>query len=1061
MKNPTRKRYLHSTALVAMTQLMLIPAAQATDYGLHHPDGSHLILNVAAGQSYTGNLTGILAEFGRASITNAGTIRGNGGSDSATSLPDSGIILGQANSSVVNNGIISGANTGITTIYAWDGVAGAHLGKARNTLVENTGSIIGDQNDGVRLIGGGTVTNSGTIEGRTSPWADGISIYAFADQDTTGQTSLATVANAAGGTIAGARFGLALSVGAAVENDGTITGDVGGVMIQSDPDQPHLSATVANRATISGGDGLWFGGYLASAAVTNSGTIEGTGNAGIFHGTTSTLTLTNATDGVITGALSGVMAEYGAVVIDNAGTIRGNGTSDSATSLPDGGIVLAQPGSKIVNSGTISGANVGITTISAWDDDAGAPVGKARNTLVENTGSIIGDQNDGVRLIGGGTVTNSGTIEGRASPWADGISIYAFADQDTTGQTSLATVANAAGGTIAGARFGLALSAGGNIENDGTITGDVGGLFIQSESRQPDMVGTVTNRGTIMGGDGVQFIGYLKSADLINTGVITGTSGAAVFSITQTTLTNAGTLQGAGGTAVALGEFDDTVILKTGSKVIGILDAGAGDDLLRLSGTVDAATASQTLTRADGFETLHVASGYWSTEGWVGAFDGVSIDAGATLRVNQANLEDGAWSPIHTNQVVNHGLLVFNIDDVEAFDGAESLVISGAGTVRLDGEAILHVANSNIRHTGGTEIVNGGIVLTGSLAGDVTTSNDGVFVIGDGGTDGIFTGNLINNGQFVFNRTDDYDFLGNFSGSGSFEKRGAGTLTFAGGYNFTGVTRILDGFVKFAGEMDPGTQLDVGSGALDLSGGQHTVAGLAGTGGSINIDNGALTVNQASNTEFAGAIAGSGGFNKTGSGRLNLTGTSTYSGPTTVSDGTLSVNGSVASTVTVEGGALGGNGTVGGIIAATGGTVAPGNSIGHLRVAGNVAFTDGSVYAVEATADGEADRITATGSATINGGTLSVLAAEGRYAARTGYTVLIAENGITGTFSEVTSNLAFLTSVLSYSNTSVTLDLLRNDISFASLAATANQRQSAAAVQALGAGNSLFEAVLV
>ncbi len=79
-----------------------------------------------------------------------------------------------------------------------------------------------------------------------------------------------------------------------------------------------------------------------------------------------------------------------------------------------------------------------------------------------------------------------------------------------------------------------------------------------------------------------------------------------------------------------------------------------------------------------------------------------------------------------------------------------------------------------------------------------------------------------------------------------------------------------------------------------------------------------------------------------------LTATSTYTGPTMVDGGTLSVNGSIAgSAVTVNaGGTLGGNGTVGSTTI-NGGTLAPGNSIGLLTVNGNLSFTAASSYMVE------------------------------------------------------------------------------------------------------------------
>ena len=145
-----------------------------------------------------------------------------------------------------------------------------------------------------------------------------------------------------------------------------------------------------------------------------------------------------------------------------------------------------------------------------------------------------------------------------------------------------------------------------------------------------------------------------------------------------------------------------------------------------------------------------------------------------------------------------------------------------------------------------------------------------------------------------------------------------------------------------------------------------------------------------------------------GGGTLVLTGTNTYSGPTTVNASTLSVNGSLASTVTLaNGGMLGGNGTIGGIVS-NGGILAPGNSIGTLTVSGNFSQIGGT-YVVEANAAGQSDRVNVGGTATINGGAVQVLAQPGNYGRNTTYTILRATGGVSGTYSGVTSNFAFLT----------------------------------------------------
>ncbi|MCJ8157932.1 autotransporter domain-containing protein [Sphingomonas sp. LaA6.9] len=1044
--------------------------------GVYQGGSGTMTLNNAAGGTISGITSAVLADLGAIDLDNVGTIRGTGTYDGLAGLPDGGVTLVTGLSTIVNSGEISGAGHGISTAYFYNAATTQLEGRALGTSITNnaTGTIRGDSNDGVRLIGGGTVTNSGTIIGTGAAGADGISMFAYQGpaatgantvaQDLTGRTSIGTVNNLVGGTITGQRFGIISSTGGTVDNAGAISGQTGGVYIQSTV--AGMIGTLENSGTVTGGNGVVFGGILQSANLTNSGTITGAASYGVHGGTSGALTLNNEADGEITGARTGVFGQSGAVTLDNAGTIRGHGAYDGFNGAPEGGVTLAGGVSTITNSGEITGAGHGIST--AYFDNAATTQleGRAVNTQVTNSGTIRGDSNDGVRLIGGGMVTNSGTITGTGAAGADGISMFAYQGpaatgantvaQDLTGITTIGTVNNLEGGTITGQRYGIILSYGGAVANAGSVVGQTGGVLIQS--LVAGATATLTNSGTITGG----VVFNVDTATANNNGTIVSGTGVAFTSHAAVTLTNSGALTGGAGTAATLSGFDDSLVLKTGSVITGTVDGGAGFDSIMLEGTSAVATATQSITQTNGFEQLSVKAGYWNTSATVGLFDAVTIAANGTLQLNEVASPGGAESPIATSAVVNDGLLVFNFDDGSAIDDADDLVISGTGDLRLIGEAIFTVDTEALAYTGTTEITNGGLILTGGLAGDVVTSGDGSFQLGDGGTTGSFTGDLVNNGSFVFNRSDDYDFLGDFSGTGDFAKMGAGTLTFGGDYSYTGVTRILGGTVRLAGQIDPTTEVELGGGTFDISGTSQTIASLSGTDeSSVVINDSTLTVDQDSNTEYAGDIAGDGSLVLTGDGRLNLTGNSTYTGPTTVEGGTLSVNGSIVSTVTVDGGTLGGNGTVGGIVATGNGTVAPGNSIGHLQVAGNISFAAGSVYEVEVEASGAADRIDATGTATISGGTVEVLAANGQYRGRTDYTILTANGGVTGRFGNVTSNLAFLTPSLGYSANAVTLTLLRNDIDFAAVAVTPNQASTANAVEALGVGNTLFEAVLV
>jgi uncharacterized protein with beta-barrel porin domain len=136
----------------------------------------------------------------------------------------------------------------------------------------------------------------------------------------------------------------------------------------------------------------------------------------------------------------------------------------------------------------------------------------------------------------------------------------------------------------------------------------------------------------------------------------------------------------------------------------------------------------------------------------------------------------------------------------------------------------------------------------------------------------------------------------------------------------------------------------------------------------------------------------------------------------TVQQGQVSINGGLiaANATTGPQGWLGGSG----LIVANlfhGGTIAPGNSIGTLNVVGNYTQLAGSTYQAEIAPEGQSDLINIFGAASIQGGTVNVVALPGMaFAPRTTYTLLSATGGVTGTFASVNELYPFLQSSLSY-----------------------------------------------
>jgi autotransporter-associated beta strand protein len=176
-----------------------------------------------------------------------------------------------------------------------------------------------------------------------------------------------------------------------------------------------------------------------------------------------------------------------------------------------------------------------------------------------------------------------------------------------------------------------------------------------------------------------------------------------------------------------------------------------------------------------------------------------------------------------------------------------------------------------------------------------------------------------------------------------------------------------------------------------------TVTGLSGSGGSLALSGGTLTVNASADSSFGQIISGAGNLVKSGNSTLTLGGNNTYSGTTTVSAGSLIIGatGSVGSSsvLDVASGAtldvsavtggfvvgddqtLRGNGTVVGSTTISG-TLSPGNSAGTLTFADNLTLdlNSTSIFEINGFTSGLFDLVAGgPGSQTVQfGGTLDL-----------------------------------------------------------------------------------------
>ena len=173
-------------------------------------------------------------------------------------------------------------------------------------------------------------------------------------------------------------------------------------------------------------------------------------------------------------------------------------------------------------------------------------------------------------------------------------------------------------------------------------------------------------------------------------------------------------------------------------------------------------------------------------------------------------------------------------------------------------------------------------------------------------------------------------------------------ITFASsGYTITGGHELdlKDGFLLQSGVT--GALVSVGT--MKLSKDQDWTVTDSGAlltlSSPVALEGKALTVTGAGDVWSSGGLSGAGTLSKSGTGTLTLTGLNAFSGPTSVTDGTLKVNGAVSLspiTVSVEG-TLSGSGTVADVTLDIGGIVSPGDGVGRLT-AGNVTVRGGSYY---------------------------------------------------------------------------------------------------------------------
>jgi fibronectin-binding autotransporter adhesin len=620
-----------------------------------------------------------------------------------------------------------------------------------------------------------------------------------------------------------------------------------------------LSSSGNGTINIASGKTLTINGGISD---TFPGVIAGSGNLQKLGSSTQILTGTNTYTGTTT-------VGTGADIQIGDGTTAGSLASSSVSGA--GGLSFAVPtGSTTTYSGTIFGTigvatNVGTgrTNLSGTNTYTGATTVNA-GTLQAGSTSAFGN-------LSAVTVNGTGTLDLNSFNNTVGTLNSVSATSSITLGTGTLTVGTAAmnstfDGTISGGGGltlnnvdGYVLTLNGSNTYAGTTTVTNGTLLATNAA------GSAVGTGPISIGSGaVLQVGSLSTTGAIGTANIAD-SGTLTFARTDS-ITVANTISGSGGITVDRG----TVTLSGNNTYTGITSI--------FDSTVDTGSAT--------------ALGNHST---------VDLSTNGALILNNNITVGNISSPGDPSTVVNLGANTLTLGNA-----VSNLTFAGAitGTGALDVISTIDMTSTLNNYSGGTTIAGGTFIAdntSGSATGNgaVTISGGGNLIIGNDSATGYIANLAISdNGLIDFQRTDSITFPNAITGTGGVEAQDGGTITLLGTNTYSGLTNVTGGTTGTTLVAGSNSAFGNGMSALSLAPGASTgtinlnnfsnaVGSIVGnTGTFIHLGSGTLTTGAAGGTNiYGGVISGTGGLNVVAPGNVVLTGTNTYTGPTSIASG--------------------------------------------------------------------------------------------------------------------------------------------------------------------------------
>ncbi|WP_072101113.1 fibronectin-binding autotransporter adhesin ShdA [Salmonella enterica] len=489
-----------------------------------------------------------------------------------------------------------------------------------------------------------------------------------------------------------------------------------------------------------------------------------------------------------------------------------------------------------------------------------------------------------------------------------------------------------------------------SLSQESTLTGSVDAMFTtlsldetsQWNMTDPSTVGNLTNNGGITLGNASGSTGTLLTVDntltLQDDSQINATLDTANSSpiIKAANVTLGGTLNLSSTATFVAPETDEhfgsitlidsqTAITTDFDSVTLDADTSAMPDYLTINAGVDANdntnyVLSTGLSWYAGANSARVAHGTFT------------VDADSTFTVTSELDETTATSNWDGSKLTKQGdgtLILSNTGNDygdTVIDGgilaAKDAASLGTGDVTIAENATLALSQGTLDNNvaGEGQIVKSGsdeLIVTGDNNYSGGTTISGGTLTADH-ADSLGSGDIDNSGVL---QVGEGELENTLSGTGSLVKTGTGELTLSGDNTYSGGTTITGGTLTAdhadslgSGDIDNSGVLQVGEGELEntLSGsgslvktgtGELTLSGDNTYSGGTTISGGTLTADHADSLgtgtiansgvlqvgegELKNTLSGSGLLVKTGTGELTLSGDNSYSGATTITDGTL------------------------------------------------------------------------------------------------------------------------------------------------------------------------------